>query len=370
MSGPDVGRRRQRPTPWYLIELLHAAPTVIAEGPVPRAWISGERAFAGAAGTRQAWAQVLAVIEEIREAALTGEPRASGPTVRELAGNPGSRLVAIPVIGPRHRLLGVWVTVRPASHVASGEGPPATIGFEWDNTERKLWARGDTVLAGEDVPRRPITSAEIFEYVQVENDLSLIKEVLISPTTGRWAGACRFTETDRAGRIVLVADGARRDLWRGIVFETARDDVSMQVAGNAALRTLRAIAPNRHLLLVDVRKVRVLQWITHPLTGVQWKGQVDDRDTPHPDDVQRIFAVAARVLGGEARQGRVDNVRLRASGGRGWVVVDGVASLPEGEGEPELGLIEITVVGHSDEPDPVPPTDKGHPGIGDGTALE
>lgn len=360
MAGSPTEQRRKS-AKWLLIELLRGTPTVVAEGRAPRSWVSGERAIASAAGTRQAWGQVQRLVDDIRVALDAREEWAYGPTVHELEGNPKLRIVMIPVTGPRHTLLGAWVAFRPAAELVNGDGPPPTIGFEWDNNERKLRARGETGLAGE-VPRRPITSAEIFELVQVENDLSLIKEVLVSASSGMWAGTLRFTATGRPGHVVLVADPVSRGLWHGMVVETAEDGAAVEVTGNAALRTLRTIAPNRHLLLVDVRKVRVLQWITHPLDSVQWKGQVDDRDAPHPEDVQRIFAVAAEVLQGNLRQGRVDNVRLRAKGG-GWVVVDGIASLPEGEGEAELGLIEITVVGHSDDPDPVPVTDKGHPGM-------
>lgn len=89
---------------------------------------------------------------------------------------------------------------------------------------------------------------------------------------------------------------------------------------------------------------------------------VDNRDAPHPDDVKRIFEAVAEVFTGKTDRAEVANIRLRRFGG-GWTVVNGSGAVIRHEGGPQLGLIEMKVIGESDEPDPVPATDPGHPGL-------
>ncbi|QHE73470.1 hypothetical protein GFS60_07130 (plasmid) [Rhodococcus sp. WAY2] len=109
--------------------------------------------------------------------------------------------------------------------------------------------------------------------------------------------------------------------------------------------------------------MRLIDWITDPIPQIQWKGIVDNRDTPHPDDVQRIFHTAGQVFGGHTPRGEVKGIRLRRFGG-GWTVVDASGGvLPAARDGPLLALVQFDITGTSIEPDPVPPTDDGHPGL-------
>jgi hypothetical protein len=121
---------------------------------------------------------------------------------------------------------------------------------------------------------------------------------------------------------------------------------------------LRKTTAPVHIALLDIPRIRLIRWITDPVPDIAWKGVADDRDTPHPDDVRRIFATVGEVMARGDMRGRVDNVRLRRLEG-GWTVVDGIGTvLPSSKGTPALMLIEFTVTGYSDDPDP---TESGGP---------
>lgn len=100
------------------------------------------------------------------------------------------------------------------------------------------------------------------------------------------------------------------------------------------------------LCLIELQKVRLLKWFNQPPTEIQWKGVVDDRDTPHPEDVERIFSeIRSIVLEGRSR-GSVRDIRLRRPDDR-WAHVDCDAVVIHREGRATLALVELTTVGES-----------------------
>ncbi len=242
--------------------------------------------------------------------------------------------------------------------------PVSAFAFTWDSHLRL--AEFPAALTG-GTPRSQLTAPEIFRFVEPADGLSLIRALLSSQPGDSWSGAVTVTvgKNNRPGHVVMAAGTPPQPpaKWRGLLFETSTPmaGMSLEAAALAAIPRISQV----HMVLVDIAKMRLIRWITDPLPDVQWKGQVDQRDTPHPDDVKRIFAAAADVFTGKAESAEVHDVRLRRRGG-GWVVVDGSGAIVgTSDAGPALAVLQLRVTGHSDEPDPVAPTDAGHPGLDD-----
>ncbi len=95
--------------------------------------------------------------------------------------------------------------------------------------------------------------------------------------------------------------------------------------------------------LMDVEQARLINWFTDPVPGIQWKGTQDDRDTPHPDDVVRIFQTMQRLRTGGEKTAAIPGVRLRRLQG-GWTVVESRITVIPTTG-PMMVLAEMTPVG-------------------------
>ncbi|MFE3317546.1 GAF domain-containing protein [Nocardia sp. NPDC059195] len=309
-----------------------------------------DRIASGRAPAREATEWLETLITEMRthpEMAASERVLRNGQTVH-------ARLV--PVIGPGKVLHGVHVWL--GNDAARPEREPVSaFAFTWDSRERLAEIPGLT--NGSD--RSSLTAPEIFRFLEPVDGLALIRALLSPEPAASWSGAVTTTvgEQKRPGHVVMVAQ--LPDRWRGLLFETSQSAaaMSLEAAALAAIPRMSQV----HMALVDLAKMRLLRWITDPLPEVQWKGQVDNRDTPHPDDVQRIFASAAETFAGRTESSVVNGIRLRRRGG-GWVVVDGSGAIVRGGDDgPALALIQMRLVGYSDEPDPVSPTDNGHPGL-------
>jgi hypothetical protein len=75
---------------------------------------------------------------------------------------------------------------------------------------------------------------------------------------------------------------------------------------------------------MDITQGRLISWLSDQIPSIQWRGIIDDLDTPPPWDVDRIFAAFARLKNG-ALQVQLDGIRLRRLDG-GWSTVHGRAT--------------------------------------------
>ncbi|WP_188491103.1 hypothetical protein [Williamsia phyllosphaerae] len=237
------------------------------------------------------------------------------------------------------------------------------MAFDWDTDERVFCVPdGAGALVGRpqvEVREAGITSADALRFVEVDDTLGLVQAMLADVPT-EWSGSATLRRP--TGPVAVVANLIPATEHRGlsgVLFEVPGAPATAPVE-SVAMSTVARMS-NVHVVVMDVSKMRLLRWLTDPPAGVAWKGQRDNRDTPHPDDVARIFAVAAAVLNGSSRRGDLDGIRLRRQQG-GWLVVDAVGELVEGS-DPPLLIISMIERGTSDEPDPVPVDDDGHPGL-------
>ncbi len=268
-------------------------------------------------------------------------------------------VLAGPIAGPDGRVHGVQVRMG-----APGEPMPesyAVAAFAYSAQSRSI-RLGDKPF-GWKLPqeRANWTVPEAFRYVErFDGSMDLILRTLEPAPNTRWVGdaTARLGSDLRRYRLAL-RNGAEGDehCWRGLIQDVteyrAPEQVSLDGAALTALGRHGADG-RRHLVLADVRDVRLIRWITDPVPGIQWKGMVDDRDTPHPDDVVRIFDEVGRIAGSGRQHGRVDGVRLRRLGG-GWTVVNTTGTIIPTPEAVALMLIELDVVGDSDDPDPTTP---------------
>ncbi|KJR10446.1 hypothetical protein UG54_00125 [Gordonia sihwensis] len=285
-----------------------------------------------------------------------------------------TKLAFAGIFGPDNQVHGMSVWIGDTTDEPGP--PPAAAGITW-NSLRRLIHLPVTLpreLRGPHVPNRStLTPPEFFRAFEVEDSIAFIR-TLLSPDPGAEydciARYQRAGESISAIHLALTGTNDHGELWKGIVHEVLPPEGSFPSLESATLAALPMLSPeDTHIVLVDIAKMRLLRWVTDPIREVQWKGQVDNRDTPHPDDVERIFAAVMPILTGEARSAQVNGIRLRrlngAVDGRRWLVIDGDGTvLPEINGvAPALGLVRFRVVGYSTDPDDVPVDDDGHPGI-------
>jgi len=280
-----------------------------------------------------------------------------------------TRLVGRTIVGPNGIVHGLHLWVG-ASPNAPTTRPPTAVAFTWDS-DRRLAELPDSVpdilrSSGFRSDRRTFTAPEVFRHINVPDALSLISQILDPKPEVMWDGSVLIGEgaDAKVAHVLMVSRPSPGEhVWRGllhdVVSNTALASTSLE---SAALAAIPRVVPRAHMALLDLRRMRLIRWITDPLDGIQWKGMVDNRDTPHPEDVPRIFALAADVLTGKTEHAAIQGIRLRRFGG-GWTVVDGAGALVPHVDGPKLGLVEFTVVGFSDDPDPVPVNDEGHAGL-------
>ncbi|OZC52816.1 hypothetical protein CH289_11025 [Rhodococcus sp. RS1C4] len=352
--------------PWMLVETLHQdRATLVSLGGRLREMSSLPRAVRSTVGGRssaQVWAEVARSIDVVREHATSRDvtiPTGSGRT----------RVVLHPVVGPSGAVHGIALWVGDAES-AVPQRPEDALAVTFESERRAFVVDADCLRAlATDLPsdiRTSFTSPEVFRKIDVDDAVGAIGALLQpAPDDGAtWTGLASTTHLPGVSRLDLVFtaddDGST---WRGLVHAVESETVAQPRLETAAFAALGQVSPQMALVLMDVTHNRLIRWLTDPVPQIQWKGIVDDRDTPHPDDVTRIFAAASGMYAGTETSTSVDGIRLRRIGG-GWTVVDARAALlPREKSSPRLMLVQMTVVGHTDDPDPVPVDDTGHPSL-------
>ncbi len=351
---------------WVLVEALEATRlTVVARSNEPRSRTSFERAVQDPLGGSKGPGTEAARWLEASIAELRRQPAAT--SINHTLRN-GQTVAArlIPVVGPDGVLHGVQVWIG-ADNESPSTPPMSAFAFTWDSHQRL--ADIPAALANGQ-PDTRLTAPEIFRFVEPVDAFALIKALLTHEPGSYWEGpvSMTFHKQQTPAQLLMVAGPTDETShhWRGLIFQTTSASSgapSLEAAALAAIPRMSQV----HMALVDIAKMRLLRWITDPMSDVQWKGQVDQRDTPHPDDVKRIFEAATDVFTGKTETGFVEGIRLRRRGG-GWVVTDGTGAIMRTSPDaPLLGVVQFRVTGYSDEPDPVEPTDQGHPGLSDPT---
>ncbi len=331
---------------WLVLDLLGDSPRVVGSGGRGKSHTSLERSLR----ERLPHKLAIPIRDAIRNAAREA-PR--GMTVIDFTAS--TRLAFAGIFGPDEQVHGMSVWIGDTSDEPGP--PPAAAGITWNSTRRliELPTTLPRELRGPHLPsRNPLTPPEFFRAFEVEDSIDFIR-TLLSPDPGAEydciARYQRAGESISAIHLALTGTADHGELWRGIVHEVLPPEGSFPSLESATLAALPMLSPeDTHIVLVDVAKMRLLRWVTDPISEVQWKGQVDNRDTPHPDDVERIFAAVTPIFTGEARAAQIKGIRLRrlngAVDGRRWLVIDGdgtILSEIDGTG-PALGVMSRDVV--------------------------
>ncbi|MGN7132652.1 GAF domain-containing protein [Rhodococcoides corynebacterioides] len=362
-AGRDSGDSAEHAAPtagWMVVETLARTGdagevTVVVRDGLPKDWTSLQRALRPKRVADAARILVGRVVADGRE-------RAESIPVRD--GSVCLRL--IPVCGPSGAVHGVLVHVGPAG-IAPATPPPRAAAYEWSAVERVFrFTPQMSMFLRDDRPRLTSTAPGLFEAVHdPESGMYLLTALIDARDGDRWDGTVAArTESGplplrnivRTARV--EADGEIDMVSRGLAVELRPDQLSSQGPSveALALRSLTRSNPTS-IALVDVAAVRVVRWLTEPVEGVQWKGEADRRDTPHPDDVLRLVESYRGMNDWDDNSAFLPGIRLRRQGG-GWVVVDLRATRVPGQ---RFIMVEFQPTGTSTEPDPVPVTDRGYP---------
>lgn len=359
-TGPSTHASQNGPRPsWILVETVHAdRASVVSLGGKAREMSSLPRAIKALVGGRsstQVAGEVARSLERVRAAA-----RSVDTTVPTGAGH--TRVLLHPVLGPDSGVHGVFVWIGDARLVPDPV-PSEALAVTFEVDRRSFVVDAEQMRHVVDEPgidgRTSFTSPEVFRYVDVDDAMTAIGALLSpQPVEGAtWSGLATARDSRLHIVFTVTPDPTR---WRGLLHAVQSDTVATPRLESVAFAALGQVSPQVALVLMDVTHNRLIRWLTDPPPDIQWKGIVDDRDTPHPDDVERIFAAASELFAGTATKGSVDAVRLRRFGG-GWTIVDAQGVLlPKEPGGPGLMLVQLVVVGASDDPDPVSPDDTGH----------
>ena len=207
--------------------------------------------------------------------------------------------------------------------------------------------------------RGTLTVTQLFSETGEITDFDSLLALLLYPAAGqRWMGWLYPQGSPAPLRLVM---SGRSETEVAGYFHEAGTGAGISATVNvsdATLRALRSTAAIPSLALLDVEKARLIRWITDPPVGIQWKGLVDDRDTPHPDDVARIFAAAVELIE-SGKPVDLRDVRLRRREG-GWMVIAGRGSLLRTTMGVELALVEMVETGIDlDTPDDIAHHDRG-----------
>ncbi|KAA0021499.1 GAF domain-containing protein [Antrihabitans cavernicola] len=333
---------------WTVVETLGAQNTwsVLAIDGRPTEWKSIARSLPTSA---------LPLVAVVHERGETVERRL--PPSRQL--KDGNCVRAIPIPGPDGVVHAVLIWVGDDFPTAA---PPAVAGFSYSSTSRTL-ELSDDLYAQLDLPkvanRSRWTGPEAFRRVErFDSALELISMTIDPTPNDRWLGQLSLRAETGTRRLTLAfrnGDTPNDVAWRCLAIDvsetTPPDSVTVETA---ALAALSARNPSTYIALVDIAHTRLIRWVTDPVPGILWKGIADERESAHPDDVARVRATTRDALASGNTTARVTGLRLRRKGG-GWTVVDATGSLLPHTGKAMLVLVEYTVVGSSDEPDPVPP---------------
>ncbi len=323
-----------------LIETLlpGAEPTVLADHGAPRAWASLPRVGGTRATADRVRAIVAAVYDSMRPMNVVLGPRNTHRF----------RVAATPVIGPSGAVHAVQLWTGPPD--TDPPRPANVAAIEWSATSRLIELAAEIREPAEDYSftgRASLTAPEAFRHVaRFDAAMSLIAKVLEPAPEDRWEG----TATVNGPRTLRTVHLAMRSMpaphqqaWRGLIHDVT-DTVSpaQPTLDSVALAAMSAGRSPTAVALMDVSQARLISWFTDPVPGIQWKGTQDDRDTPHPDDVVRIFQAMQHLRGGNETSAAVPGVRLRRLEG-GWTVIDGRITVIPTTG-PMMVLAEMTPV--------------------------
>jgi len=364
-GGTVVAQRAAGTPPLQLIvETLTpvAAPTIVAMDGHPKSWMP------------------LRNFRHTRNRLVADEVRSAVRTVRESAEAVDSvlqpwrgqraRVLGRPVLGFSGAVHAVQIWVGDADTDTPGRAA-AVAAIEWSARSHSIELNTQSVGGYAEHPvlthRRLIAPRALQDVVDIDPLLPFLVKALAPTPDDHWDGTANFQRRDhlRIVRMVMRSMPApHHEACRGLAHDvTATSPPPM--TSPLITHTLNAVtsqATRTAVAVIDLNTSRVVSWITHPVPDIQWAGVVDDRHTPHPDDMVRIFQAYDTIRGGAA-QIEVPNVRLRRTDGA-WTVVNcrGTA-LRSPNGVPQLILTEFNAVGTL----PPPPVIQRSPGrnIGD-----
>ena len=313
-------------------------PTVLADHGGPRAWAPLPRI----GGTRTTTARVREVITTAYDSARPLNVIVGPRDTHRF------RVTATPVIGSSGAVHAVQLWTGPPD--ADPPRPPNVAAIEWSATSRLIELNAETRDPDEDSPftgRMSLTAPEAFRHVaRFDAAMNLISKVLAPVPEDRWEGTATVHGPHNLRTVHLAMrsmPAPHHHAWRGIIHDVT-DTVapaeptldSVALAAAMAGRAPTAVA------LMDVTQARLITWFTDPVPAIQWKGTHDDRDTPHPDDVVRIFHTMQRLRTGDEKTATIPGVRLRRLHG-GWTVVDARITVIPTTG-PMMVLAEMTPI--------------------------
>jgi len=328
------------PSASLLIETLlpGAPPTVIADHGAPRAWAPLPRI----GGTR-------ATADRVRTIVATAYD--SGRPLNVMVGPRDKhrfRVMATPVDGPSGAVHAVQLWIGDPD--VEPPRPPNVAAIEWSATSRLIELNAEVREAVEDYPfagHMRLTAPEAFRHVaRFDAAMSLIAKVLAPVPEDRWEGTATVygPQTLRTVHLAMRSMPApQQQAWRGIIHDVT-DSVppTAPTLDSVALAAVTAGRAPTAIALMDAEQARLISWFTDPVPGIQWKGTQDDRDTPHPDDVVRIFQTMQRLSTGGEKSATIPGVRLRRLEG-GWTVVNSRVTVIPTTG-PVMVLAEMTPV--------------------------
>ena len=321
-------------TPWLLIETLGAPESwsLVAVGTAPRQWKSLARAVPGRV------LPVIAAAHATREPVERILPKSRHAWSQQ-------RVQAIPVVGPGDRVYAV--------HVRVGEGdtePTSAAPYLYNNDDRRLEVVSTGLGPDFDRGRTVWTGTETFEYVERFDDaLDWVATMAQAVPGARWLGEMTVRIPGGLRTLMTAARSDDEDprRWRGLLVDITDSVPPQQKSFEAAtVDTLVNANPGLYLAVVDTEQVRVLRWISGPIPGLRWSGDIEERTLPHPDDLERIRAARNNVRAGKLNQ-VLPGLRLAATDG-GWLRVDAeISPLPHGapaEGRPRFALVRFEVL--------------------------
>jgi len=315
-----------------------AEPTVLTDHGAPRAWVPLPRI----GGTRATADRVRAIVAAVYD---SGRPLnvVVGPRDKHRF-----RVSATPVLGSSGAVHAVQLWT--GNPDASPQRPPNVAAIEWSATSRLIELNAEVRDPAEDYPfagRTSLTAPEAFSHVaRFDAAMSLIAKVLESVPEDRWEGTATVygPRTLRTVHLAMRSMPApRQQAWRGLIHDvTDAVPPAAPTLDSVALAVMTAGRAPTAVALMDVSQARLISWFTDPVPGIQWKGTHDERDTPHPDDVVRIFQTMERLKAGGGKHAEIPGVRLRRLGG-GWTVIDSRITVIPTTG-PMMVLAEMTPV--------------------------